>query len=649
MSMKRLINISNQPTIVLPLYGALALRIALVLIFYTLSRALFFAFNIDHFIVPENESTIAYCFKVFLGGMRFDLSAVFYINMFYILCCIFPFTFRNNVLYKKITGVLFYYTLNIIAFAFDYIDIIYFRFTEKRMTFDIFRFAQAEGGFLRLIPAFLRDYWYLFLFFVMMMTLFAWVASRIISNTQRRKAFSLWWFCKNLFYVLLTAGILLLGVRGGVQFYPVSLAMAAQYAKTGNNAFVLNTPFSVITTVFKSNVLHPVHYFDEQTLKTIYTPVRQYDTDMSFRKKNVVIIILEGFSAEYSQFFNTKSQTSYMPYVDKLAQRGASLSSYANGLRSMEAIPAIISGIPTLMRNEYLTSNYAGNNISGLPAVLKTKGYTSAFFHGGNNGTMKFDSYASLAGFDYYYGVNEYGDKKDYDGYWGIYDEPFLQYAVQQMDTLSRPFFAALFTLSSHHPYSLPDNYKKTLNDPKQEIGLLESIRYADYSLQKFMEAAEKCSWFNNTLFVFVPDHTSSPVQSSSRLQRYEIFSIYYAPADSLLTFQLPFSQQIDIMPSVLHLLNYSDPFFSFGNSAFHNHKPFSINYNRETWQFITEQNVFIFDGDTIIALYDTKTNLTENLLGKEKIPQEDYDFMRAIIQTYNTALIENRMMLRRL
>ena len=642
-----IMNVVKKNQLYLSQYSALILRIVLVLLFYTFARALFFIFNTAHFIIPEDETSIAYFFKVFLGGMRFGISAIFYVNILYIFLCIIPFTFRNNGLYKKITGFLFYYFLNIVAFAFDYIDIIYFRFTERRMTFDVFRFAQAEGGFLELIPVFLRDYWYLFLIFIVMVALFIWTASRIIAKPKKDQSFSFLWFNKNLFYVFVVVGVLLLGIRGGFQSRPITLAMATQYAKTGNTAFVLNTPFSIITTS-KSNAIRPVHYFDKQTLKTIYTPVKQYDTDAEFLNKNVVIIILEGFSAEYSRLFNPNLQESYMPYLDKLAQKGSSLLSYSNGMRSMEAIPAVISGIPTLMHNEYLTSNYSGNNISGLPAILKTKKYTSAFFHGGKNGTMKFDSYANSAGFDYYYGANEYGDKKDYDGCWGIYDEPFLQYVVKQIDTLRSPFFAALFTLSSHHPFTLPDSYKKTLNNPKQETGILESIRYADYSLQKFMEEAEKHIWFKNTLFVFIPDHTSLPVESVSRLKRHEIFSIYYAPGDSLPEFQLPFSQQIDVMPSVLHLLNYSEPFFSFGNSVFHKDKAFSISYNNGTYQFITEQKVFVFDGDSLIALHNRTIQPTINLLGKETIPKEDYDLMRAIIQTYNTALIENRLTLRR-
>jgi len=628
-------------------YSALILRIVLVLLFYIFARVLFYAFNTDFFIIPEGESKVTYYLRVFLGGIRFDISAVLYVNLLYILCCIIPIPFRNNILYRKITGFLLFYILNIIAFAFDYIDIIYSRFTEKRMTFDIFHFAQTENGFLGLFPVLFRYYWYLFLIYIAMMALFVWLASRLIVRIEKQPLFLFRWFFKNLFYALLFFGVLFIGVRGGIQGYPITLAMAGQYAKTGNDAFVLNTPFSIITTI-KSDAIRPVNYFDRKTLKTIYTPVRQYNTDAAFLDKNVVIIILEGFSAEHSLFFNKNLQTSYMPFIDKIAQKGSSLPSYSNGMRSMEAIPAIISGIPTLMHNEYLTSKYVGNTISGLPTVLKTKGYTSAFFHGGNNGTMKLDSYSKLAGFDYYYGADEYGNNQDHDGCWGIFDDPFFQYTLQQIDTLRRPFFAALFTLSSHHPYNIPDNFRKTLDNSKQETGIRESILYTDYSLQKFMEEAEKYAWFDNTLFVFIADHTSQTFETPSRLKRYEIFSIYFAPNDSLPDIQLPFSQQIDIMPSVLHVLNYSEPFFSFGHSVFYKHKAFAINYNNGTYQFITEDIVLVFNGDSVTVLNDRNKYTTMNLLGKEKVPKEEYDLMRAVIQTYNTALIENRLTLRR-
>lgn len=628
-------------------YGALIVRIALVFLFYTISRALFFAFNQNFFVTPDDIGKTAYIFRVFFGGMHFDFAALLYVNALFILSAILPFPFRNNRIYKKITTFTFYYLTNIIAFAFDYIDIIYFRFTEKRMTVDVFRFAQAEGGFVNLIPAFLRDYWYIFLIFIVMMTLFVWLSSKVASEKKKNSAFTWIWFVKNLIFAAITAAVVIVGMRGGLQYRPISLSTASKYAKTGNDAFVLNTPFSIIYTV-KSTTLFPVRYFDETTLKSIYSPIKSYPADSSFLRKNVIIVILEGFSAEHSKYFNPQAETSYMPHLDEIAAQGNSILCYSNSKRSMEAIPAVVSSLPTLMHNEYLTSNYAGNEISSLPLMLRPYGYKSAFFHGGDNGTLKFDAYSSLAGYHYYYGAVEYNDKKDHDGFWGIYDGPFLQYMLNQLDTISKPFFASVFTLSSHHPYNIPDDYRKTLNDPNQKIEIRESILYADHALGAFMKEAQKRSWYDNTLFVFTADHTSQSFMPPSRLRSYEIPLIYFASNDSVPPFQSSFSQQIDIMPSVLSYLNCTDTMFAFGNSIFDPHTAFAINYNMESYQFITEKNVFVFDGDSVTLFHKRNDEKRKNLLDTEAVPENEYNLMRAFIQTYNNSLIENRLTVKR-
>jgi phosphoglycerol transferase MdoB-like AlkP superfamily enzyme len=523
---------------------------------------------------------------------------------------------------------------------------VYFRFTEKRLAFDIFKFAQTEGGFLRLIPGFFKDYWFLFLLFIVMIVLFVWGASQIISKKPSSPLVMKRWYIKNSGYALLTLMLMFVGVRG-VNPRPIKLTTAGQYTQYRNEAFVLNTPFSVLTTM-KSNSILPCYYFDDDTLKTIYTPIRQYNADSIFCQKNIIIIILESFSAEHSQYFTPELDKSYMPNLDKIAQQGRSLLCYANGKRSMEAIPAILSNTPTIMRTEYLSSAYSCNAITGLPSILKAYNYHSAFFHGGNNGTMHFDEYAKMAGFQHYFGAKEYNNHADYDGNWGIFDVPFLQYVIRQMDTMSLPFCNAIFTLSSHPPYTLPDDYRNLLSNPQQEIGIRESIQYADYALGKFMEEAQNHTWFDNTIFVFVADHTSQSFLPYSRLRHYEIPLIFYSPKGDLPNLQTSFAQQLDIMPSLLQLLHYSKPFFAFGNSVFEPHIPFAINFSNESYQFITDNKVFIFDGQKTIMMYDSNSHQPEDLLTKEAIPEKEDRLMRAIIQTYNNALIENRLTLKR-
>ena len=94
----------------------------------------------------------------------------------------------------------------------------------------------------------------------------------------------------------------------------------------------------------------------------------------------------------------------------------------------------------------------------------------------------------------------------NYDSDWGIFDDKFLLYSKEQIDDFKQPFFATIFTISSHHPYVLPEEYKNSFDEKKPE---LNALRYADFSLQKFFEAARSSNWFNNTIFVFVADHTS--------------------------------------------------------------------------------------------------------------------------------------------
>ncbi len=129
-------------------------------------------------------------------------------------------------------------------------------------------------------------------------------------------------------------------------------------------------------------------------------------------------------------------------------------NAFANGKRSIEALPSILSSLPAIMDNAFVTSLYSSNPIESLAAILKNKGYQTSFFHGGKNGTMGFDNFTKLVGIDAYFGLNEYPNEEDYDGNWGIYDEPYLQYFCNQISLMKEPFFTSVFTLSSHHPYS---------------------------------------------------------------------------------------------------------------------------------------------------------------------------------------------------
>jgi phosphoglycerol transferase MdoB-like AlkP superfamily enzyme len=131
--------------------------------------------------------------------------------------------------------------------------------------------------------------------------------------------------------------------------------------------------------------------------------------------------------------------------------------------------------------------------------LLGEKGYETAFFHGAPNGSMGFSSYTHLAGIKKYFGQNEYQKKGDSDGTWGIWDDPYMQYMANEMNTLKQPFFASFFSLSSHHPFRLPDEYVGKF--PKGPLPVQEPLGYTDMALRNFFRTASKMPWYKNTLF----------------------------------------------------------------------------------------------------------------------------------------------------
>lgn len=323
---------------------------------------------------------------------------------------------------------------------------------------------------------------------------------------------------------------------------------------------------------------------------------------------------------------------------------------YANGKRSIEGIPAILASLPTLMNFDYITSIYSGNKINSISGLLKEKGYSSAFYHGGTNGTMSFDAFVKIAGFEKYYGRTEYNNENDFDGKWGIFDEEFFQFAAENINQTQQPFFATIFSLSSHHPYSIPEKYKNKFCKGNLEIH--ESIMYADYALKQFFKTASAMPWFKNTLFVFTADHTSETYypQYQTNAGNYAIPIIFYKPGSNLTGIQTDIAQQTDIMPTILNYLNFEKNFIAFGTNlldttSYH----FSISYLNGIYQLIKDNYVLQFDGNKSTALYNLKTDslLHDNLINSEEtIKTELENFTKAIIQQYNSRLINNELII---
>jgi phosphoglycerol transferase MdoB-like AlkP superfamily enzyme len=614
----------------------LALRLLVVVLTYQLCRAAFLIANFAYF----KEAAATDILWAFIAGLRFDLSAIAFTNGLIILLHVIPFRRFFDRGFQKLAGFLFY-LLNLPAILLNCIDLEYFKYQGKRTTADLFSLFTMGSDMQNTLPAMARDFWYVIVVFVAVVFLMVrmYKAIRPVKMTQVRYSY------KNYVAAVAIVALTIVAARGGIQYKPLGILSAAQHVPQRLVPLALNTGFTVIRTIGKST-LDEKSYFTPQEAAAIFNPIKNYTSADGFRQHNVVVIIMESFSSEYIGYFNNNK--GFTPVLDSLIRNALVFtSSFANAKKSIDGMPAITAAIPTLMPFSYITSPYNGNKAESLAALLRKKGYTSGFYHGGNNGTMGFDNFARMTGFESYYGRNEYpGD--GYDGHWGIYDEPYFRYFAEECKRAKQPFVNVLFSLSSHHPYSIPDNLKGKF--PKGALPIHESLGYADYALGKFLDDARDQPWFKNTLFVITADHTGpnhdKMYNSTSGMFRVPV--VYFMGDGSLKGVSGRVTQQCDIIPSVLDYLNYDLPFLSFGNSVFDKaSNGRAINFTGNVYQAFNDSLMIQFDGESLTGVYRFNSDplLETDLTGMYQKEQRDLEnYAKALIQQFNHAMIRNEM-----
>lgn len=634
------------------IYAVLILRILLVYGIYSLTRLVFYLFNLDLF----PEVTGSECLRIMWGGLRFDTTAIIYTNLLVIVLHILPFKFRYAGWYQQVIKYVFY-TFNIIAIAGNLIDTVYYRFTLRRTTTSVFtEFKNEENGF-GLFFRFIFDYWYVTLSFLAVCFLLIYVYRKIKVGSPLIKNPYIY-YPVNVAMGVLIGVLCVAGMRGGFAHStrPITLSNASEYVdKPGHRELVLNTPFTMIRTIGKVT-LQKKNYFTEDEIGTIFSPVQDPAADSSSLRgtmagKNVVVLILESFGREHMGAFNTDmpDNKGYTPFLDSLCNTGYAFKyAFANGRKSIEALPSALAGVPGL-ETPFILSHYSGDGINSLASLLGERGYHSAFFHGAPNGSMGFNAFVKQAGFQEYYGKDEYNNDDDFDGIWGIWDEPFLSYMADVMNGFKQPFVSSVFTLSSHHPFKVPAQYEGKF--PKGPLPIHECMGYTDNALKNFFAKASAMPWFNNTLFVLMADHSTTCYHPEYKtpIGYFSIPMILYAPGTDLKGFNdTTVVQQCDVLPTVLNLLGYDKEFISFGRDMFDDKKPhFAVGYLNGAFQIIQGEYILQFENEKTIGVYDYRKDrlMQDNLVGKLPGIQQDMENkLKAFIQQYNGRLIDNHL-----
>ena len=284
---------------------------------------------------------------------------------------------------------------------------------------------------------------------------------------------------------------------------------------------------------------------------------RTITSDKPELQKNVVLISIESLSAAYMKAYGYEE--SVTPFLDQLAQKSLFFTNlYATGNRTVRGLEALTLCIPPTAGESVIKREKENKNKFTTGSVFKSKGYSVKYLYGGYSYFDNMKDFYGGNGYEIVDRDNFTPEEITFANVWGVCDEDMAKKAISEMNKdykAGKPFFHHWMTVSNHRPFTYPEGKIDIPADSKSRKG---GVKYTDYSIMKFFEMAQKQPWFKNTVFVIVADHCSSSAgKTELPMDKYRIPAMIYAPE-----FVAPqkFSQvtsQIDVMPTVLGLLNF--------------------------------------------------------------------------------------------
>ena len=446
----------------------------------------------------------------------------------------------------------------------------------------------------------------------------------------RKAKFSIW----NLSFSLLLLAILFIPIRGGIQKIPINISDVYFSEKVFADHAAINLPWNIMFSILnKDDAKNPFHYFSKneavKLVDSLYNtgPVK-IPSILSVEKPNVIIIILESFTAKWVESLG--GVPGVTPQLDKIAKDGLSFTHiYAAGDRSEKGQTAILSGYPNQAITSIIKTPEKTRQLPSINNMLKKEGYQTSYTYGGELEFANIKSYLINTGFQ------KLTDKYSFPlaqrtTSWGVHDEYVLNHFQAALKDKQQPFFAALFTLSSHEPYDVPLHHFTEKDETSQ---FKNSIFYTDSIIGVFINKAKVSSWWNNTLIIFVADHGHPlPGHDANDVpSKFHIPLIFSGGALKMKGTINTIGSQTDIATTLLHQLHLPTNEFKWGKDLLDSAaRQFAFYSFNNGFGFVTPKGTETIDnvsGKTIFKSpgYDT----TDIKFGKAYMQSSYEDFLR--------------------
>jgi len=406
--------------------------------------------------------------------------------------------------------------------------------------------------------------------------------------------------------------LMFVGMRGGLGEIPISTSSGYFSNYKIVNVITVNPAYNLIENISNSNIDSNNHfnYMDSSTAESITGETHAVECDSTMKilktdRPNVLIVLLESWSADLIESLGGDS--SITPNFHELEKKGLLFTNfYASANRSQQAIASIFGGLPGL---PVTTITNHPEKYYAIPSVLKpldSLGYYSSFYFGGEL------NYGNILSYLRYNEFDRVVEGKDVTarvrkGKLGIPDTYMLLWTAEDINMQPEPFFTTVFTLSTHSPYDYPKIFEE-LEWPQLEKQFVNSGKYTDIALKMFMDKARQQPWYDNTLFIFMADH-SHPSYKNHPMESFDYHKIpllfYGEPLQDSLrgaTFD-KICGNTDVPATILAQLGIKHDEFFWSKDVFNKcYRPFAFFELNEGLGWKTDEGEFVISGNAVLT-----------------------------------------------
>ena len=472
------------------------------MLFFAVQRALFLIFFSKQLAIQHIsfwESLLS-----FLHALRLDWATVSY---FLVIPFLIGFTqlFSGNRLYDSLNKI---YTtlLLLVSLLISVGEIGLFGEWNSKLSYKALVYLKNPSEVLSSVPT--SDLILFFGLVVVQLALFLFLYNRFFYFPVRQKA-PLWQ--KTLLGIILS-GLLFIGIRGGLSAIPITISSGYFSKHNILNLAAVNPVYNLAFSAIEYHSIDSKNHFNfmpDEKAEAIVREIQFVEKDttvsiLNISRPNIVIIFLESWSGDLIESLGGDPKIT--PRFRELEKEGMLFTQFfASGNRSQQALASVFGGLPALPITTLTDYPEKYPAVPSLVKRLNKEGYFSSFYFGGDLDYGNIKSYLVYNEFDKLVAQEDFPSSAQ-QGKLGFHDEVLFGKLLEDLGSQHQPFFTATLTLSSHSPYDQPG--ERPIDWIEVENDYVNSVWYTDKCLGNFFELAKKQTWYQNTLFIVLADHS---------------------------------------------------------------------------------------------------------------------------------------------